>query len=57
MFVIISGASYMFRLIGKPFSFKIPLFFGAVEKVVGFDSRILLVVKFYYSILGFLIYL
>ena len=47
----------MLRLIGKPFSFKIPFFFGAVEKVVGFDSRILLIVKFYYSILGFLIYL
>ena len=51
-FVIISVAAYGFRLIGRPFSFRLPLFIEADEKLAGLDSRILLIVKFYYSILG-----
>jgi hypothetical protein len=56
--VIISAAPYMFRLIGKPFSLITDLSFaGVVEKIVGLDSRILLIVKSCYSICGFPMYL
>jgi len=47
----------MFRLIGKPLSLKIPLLVGVGEMILGLDPRILLIVKFYYSIRGLLMYL